>query len=201
MRMTRTNRLGLSVVLVIGSVATASGRAQDKPQAEAGFPVPKPTAHHKLLRKSVGTWDASIKSWEDPTKEPSVSKGVETNRMLGGGLWLIQNFQGSFGDMTFQGHGQSGYDTTKKKYVSTWIDSMSTGIMLLEGTHDEATGTSTYYGESTDPMTGKAMKLKNVEVHKGDTRVFTMSMQAPGGEYVKMMEITYTRRPAREARK
>lgn len=200
MRMTGTNRLGLAVVLAVGSMA-ASGRAQDKPAGgEAGFPVPKPTAQHKLLEKSVGVWDAGIKSWEDPTKEPSVSKGVENNRMMPGGLWLIQNFEGSFAGMTFHGHGQAGYDTTKKKYVSTWIDSMSTGIMLLEGTHDEATGTSTYYGESTDPMTGKAMKLKNVEVHKGDTRVFTMSMQVPGGEYVKMMEITYTRRPARDAK-
>ena len=50
-----------------------------------------------------------------------------------GGLWVLSKFEGDFGGMKFEGRGQFGYDPIKKKYVGTWIDSMSPTLSVLEG--------------------------------------------------------------------
>ena len=84
--------------------------------------MPKPTPEHERLARDVGTWDATIKSWmQGPGSEPSVPKGVEVAKMMPGGLWVLSEFHGKFGDAAFHGQGQTGYDPVKKKYIGTWV--------------------------------------------------------------------------------
>jgi Protein of unknown function (DUF1579) len=160
-------------------------------------PLPKPTAEHERLAKNVGTWDGTIKSWNrGPDSEPTVSQGVEVVKLMPGGLWTQSEFDGKFGDHEFHGCGQSGYDTRKGKYVETWVDSMSTEIMMMEGDYDPASRTLTMYSKGTGPS-GKAHDAKMTTRHEGDDiRVFTVSMKSDEtkGEYVKLLEITYKRR-------
>jgi hypothetical protein len=182
----------VGLMVCLGWVGSASwARGQDGP------PVPKPTAEHERLAKDVGTWDATIKSWErGPDSEPTVSQGVEVVKLMPGGLWAQSEFDGKFGDREFHGCGQSGYDTKKGKYVGTWVDTMSTEIMMMEGDYDPASRTVTMYAKGTDHA-GKPYDAKMASKYDGDdTRVFTMSMKSDEtkGEYVKMMEITYKRR-------
>jgi hypothetical protein len=166
-------------------------RGQDAP------PVPKPTPEHERLAKNVGTWDATIKNWmRGPDSEPAVSQGVEVVKLMPGGLWEQSEFKGKFGDQEFHGCGQTGYDTKKGKYVGTWVDTMSTEIMIMEGDYDAATRTVTMTSKGTDPS-GKPYDAKMTSKYEtDDTRVFTMSMKSDEtkGEYVKVMEITYKRR-------
>lgn len=172
-------------------VVTISARGQEGP------PVPKPTAEHKALAKDVGTWDATIKSWmRGPDSEPAVSPGVEVVKLMPGGLWLQTEFDGKFGDQEFHGCGQTGYNAKKGKFVGTWVDSMSTEIMMMEGEYDPATRTVTFYSKGTEPN-GKPYESKMTSKHEDDdTRVFTMLMKSEDtkGEYMKVMEITYKRR-------
>jgi hypothetical protein len=160
-------------------------------------PPPKPSAEHERLAKEVGTWDATVKSWSrGPESEPTVSQGVEVVKLIPGGLWTRSEFDGKLGDQEFHGCGQSGYDTKKKKYVGTWVDNLSTEIMLMEGVYDPANHTLTTYSKGTDPS-GKAYEVQMIsKQEEDDTRVFTMSIKSDEtkGEYVKMMEITYKRR-------
>jgi Protein of unknown function (DUF1579) len=87
----------------------------------------KPLPEHKILASDEGTWDATIRMYAGgPDAEPSVSKGSEVNEVLPGGLWVLSKFEGEFGGMKFHGRGQFGFDPVKKKYVGTWLDSMST---------------------------------------------------------------------------
>jgi hypothetical protein len=162
-----------------------------------GPPVPKPTPEHERLKKEVGTWDATIKSWmRGPDSEPSVSQGVEEVKLMPGGLWIQSEFHGKFGDADFCGAGQSGYDPKKGKYVGTWVDSMDTSIMIMEGEYDSASHTLTMYSKGTDPS-GKAYDAKMTSKFEGDdNRVFTMHMKndETKGEYMKVMEISYKRR-------
>ncbi len=190
--MSAMNRSIVGVAVCLGWLGAANmARGQDGP------PLPKPTAEHERLAKDVGTWDATVKSWmRGPDSEPTVSQGVEVVKLMPGGLWSHSEFDGKFGDQEFHGFGQTGYDTKKKKYVGTWVDSMSTEIMMMEGDYDEASHTVTFYAKGTDPS-GKAYESKMASKHEEDgTRVFTMSMKSEEtkGEYVKMMEITYKRR-------
>jgi hypothetical protein len=182
----------VGLVVILGCVGTASlALGQDQP------PVPKPTAEHKLLAKDVGTWDATVKSWmRGPESEATVSKGVEVVKLMPGGLWAQSEFDGKFGDQEFHGCGQTGYSTKKGKYVGTWVDTMSTEIMNMEGDYDSASHTMTMTAKGTDEA-GKPYEAKMASKHEDDdTRVFTMSMKSDEtkGEFVRMMEITYKRR-------
>ncbi len=171
-------------------LAAASGVARSQE-------APKPGKEHKVLESELGTWDAVIKTWSDPKGEPAESKGVETNTMMPGGLWLLSEFKGEFFGSEFHGRGQYGYDTNKKKYVGTWIDSMTSSLMVSEGTYDEKTHAMTMTGDMFDPAAGKEMKTKSVTVIKPDgTRTMTMYVMAEGTgpEGFKMMEISYKKR-------
>jgi hypothetical protein len=132
-----------------------------------------------------------------PDSEPTVSQGVEVVKLMPGGLWLKSEFDGKFGDQEFHGCGQSGYDTRKGKYVGTWVDTLTTEIMMMEGDYDAASRTLTMYAKGTEPS-GKTYDSKMTSKYDPDenTRVFTMSMKSDEtkGEYVRVMEITYKRR-------
>jgi hypothetical protein len=185
--MIATIRSFLGLVVCVGLAGTPSlARGQE------GMPVPKPTAEHERLAK-----DATIKSWgHGPDSEPTVSKGVEVVKLLPGGLWIHSEFEGKFGDQEFRGWGQTGYDTKKGKYVGTWVDSMTTELMTMEGDYDATSRTLTMYGKGTEPS-GKPYDAKMTSKHEGeDSHVFTMLVKSDEtkGDYVKVMEISYKRR-------
>jgi Protein of unknown function (DUF1579) len=189
MNPTRTLKSLCAIAASFGIASLAM--AQENPM------VPKPTAEHKVLAADEGTWDATVKSFfAGPQEEPMVSKGTETNRLLTGGLWIVSKFEGDIGGMKFEGSGQFGYDPIKKKYVGTWIDSMSPNLSLLEGSYDSKTKTMTYVGDGVDPTGKMKFSQRMVTTYKAEgTRAFTlyMTVAKEAGE-VKVMEITYTKR-------
>ena len=156
------------------------------------MPTVKPGPEHALLKKDVGTWDATVEMMA-PGEAPSTSKGVETNRMIGD-LWLVSDFKSSFMGQPFEGHGTAGWDPAKKKYVGTWIDTMSTSVGTSEATYDAATKTVTGTMNGVDPA-GKPSTMKTTTAYPDDnTRVFTMYMSGADGKEVPTMRITYKRR-------
>lgn len=169
--------------------------AQDKPAgAPAGMPpMPKAGPEVELLKGDVGTWDATVESFMPGVAQPMVSKGTETNTLVGG-LWMVTDFKSDMMGQPFAGHGVTGWDSNKKKYVGTWVDSMSSGLGLSESTYDAATKTMTGTFEGPDPD-GQVMKMKASTVWKdANTRVFTMSGAGPDGKDATFMRITYTRK-------
>src|SRR3546814_8456449 len=56
----------------------------------------------------------------------------------------------------FNGIGFMGYDNVRGKYVASWVDDMSTGLMTSEGDYDPATKTYTFVAEMADPMNAGA---------------------------------------------
>ena len=180
-----------TVAFLAVSYLAASARAQESP------PAPKPLPEHKILAADAGTWDATVKTYlGGPGSEPNVSKGVMVNEVLAGGLWVVSRFDGIFGTVKFEGRGQYGFDPVKKKYVGTWIDSVSTILSVLEGEYDARTKTMSYVGDGYDPDRKAKFTQKLVTIMKDDgTRVFTLYMKYEGEKAeTKFMEITYTRR-------
>jgi hypothetical protein len=173
------------VLAAVLSAAAAVAWAQAPP------PLPKPGPEHDLLKKDVGNWDATVEMMMPPGPP---SKGTETNVLGPGGLWLISDFKSEMMGAPFQGHGVMGWDPAKKKYVGTWVDSMSTGISVTESTYDPAAKTATGMIEGPGPD-GKPMQMKAVTQYQDDdTRVFTMYMKGPDGKEAPSMRITYKRR-------
>ena len=130
--------------------------------------APKPGPEHAVLKELVGDWDATMKMG------PQESKGTMTYKMMSGDMWVVYDFKGEFMGAPFVGHGFMGYDVSKKKYVSVWIDSMGTPPMISEGTYDAAKKTMTEVGEAMGPD-GKMSKMKMVtEMKSKDEMLFTM---------------------------
>jgi hypothetical protein len=148
----------------------------------------KPGPEHALLKAVEGEWNAEVAFGQDK------SKATATYKMTCGGLWLVSDFQGEFGGMTFQGHGIDGFDPEKKKFVSVWVDSWTTTPMSFEGTLDEKTKTitSTAMGKGPD---GQPAKYKSVTEHTDkDHHTFKMYLVGPDGADNLMMTIEYTRK-------
>lgn len=170
--------------------------AEEKAMMEKWHAFMTPGEPHKVLAAKVGTWTAKVSMWQAPGAPPSTSEGMSTMEMILDGRYLKDTFTGSYNGMPFQGSGLTAYDNIKKKYVSTWIDNMGTGIMVSEGTYDPATKTLNSTGESPDLMTWKYNPAKGVERYLGPDH-WAMEMHSPtpdGKGWFKMMEIDYTRK-------
>jgi len=160
------------------------------PALAQGPPMPQPGPEHELLKKDVGVWDATVEMFMDPGAPPAVSKGTDTVTMLGG-FWQLSEFKSEMMGQPFEGRGTMGYDPAKKKYVGTWVDTMTPGYYTVEGSYDAATKTLTATMEGPDPSGHAAKTKETTEWKDPDTRVFTM--YAPDGKAVGM-RITYKRR-------
>jgi hypothetical protein len=168
---------------------------QMKAMMEAMERFGTPGPEHQVLLQGVGTWDVESKMWMDPAAPPFVSKGVSTLRAILGGRYVQYDYEGDAMGMPFTGFGVSGYDRYNKKYVSLWLDSMSTGFALTEGACDAAGKVCTETGVWDDYTTGKKVKVKNVSTHlDNDHFTLQMFMVQPDGSEVKTMELAYTRR-------
>jgi hypothetical protein len=184
MRVART----IIVALAASVLMPAAMLAQEMP------PAPKPGPEHELLKSDAGTWDAVVEMMAAPGTPPMKSTGVETNVVGCGGLCLITDFKSDMMGQPFQGHGLTTYDIVKKKYVGSWIDSMSAGMSISESSYDAAAKKSTGWMEGPD-MTGKVSRMKStVEYPDPDHRVFTMYSTGPDGKEAPGLRITYARR-------
>jgi hypothetical protein len=150
---------------------------------------------HKKLDVFAGTWDTKITMWMMPGSDPMTSAGTSTNAWVMGGRYLEQRFKGDFGGMPFEGLGYNGYDNVKKQYWGSWMDNMSTAIMMSTGSLAADGKTWTFDATMPDPMTGKDQLMKEkLTVVDADHHVMEMWMPAPDGKLFKSMEIAYSRK-------
>ncbi|HEV8611341.1 MAG TPA: DUF1579 domain-containing protein [Thermoanaerobaculia bacterium] len=174
--------------------APAAGKMDEKAMMEMMAKYSTPGPEHKKLEAMVGTWDTTAKMWMDPSAPPQESKGVAENKMVLGGRFLEQSFEGTMMNQPFTGKGYTGYDLYKKQYVSTWMDSMGTMIMSATGNTDPS-GKLTMTGSMDDYMTGKKMDFKEtMTMVDNDHQMFEMWMTGPDGKMFKTLEIHYMRK-------
>ena len=153
-----------------------------------------PGEAHKAMGNLVGTWDAKVVSYMDPAK-PTEEKATAVYKMIMDGRYLVEEVESQFMGEPFKGMGIYGYDNGSKQYVSTWVDSMGTGIMTGTGTSADGGKTINWTSTGFDPMVGKVQTYRSV-MHKmsDDQYHFEMFGNGPDGKEMKMMEIHYNRR-------
>jgi hypothetical protein len=167
---------------------------QQKAEMEAYQKAGTPGPPHQAMAATVGSYDAKVKSWHEAGQPPMESTGTATRSMALDGRVLVEDFKGSMMGMPFNGHGMQGYDNVTGKYWSTWNDSMSTGVMMSEGTCD-AKDTCTFKGSWNDPIKkGKVDARMTSRWTSPTTQVFEMFGPGRDGKEMKMMEITYTKK-------
>jgi hypothetical protein len=147
--------------------------------------MPKPGPEHLVLKALEGTWETSMKAGG------MVSKGTATYKMELGGMWLAGSLKSDLFGQKFQGKSLESYHPAKKKYVSVWVDSMSTAPVIMEGTYDKEKKTMTMSGEGPG-MDGKATKYRSVsKMPDADTIEMTMWI---GDGKDSMFTVTYKRK-------
>lgn len=153
-----------------------------------------PGEPHKLFASLAGSWKTETKEWMEPGKPPVESTGIAEMEMLLGGRFLQQKFSGSMMGKPYSGIGISAYDNILERYVSTWMDTMSTGIFMMEGTASADGRTITLKGQHAEPGGGYMTHRAIWKIVDNNTQTFVMYGAHHGGEEMKMMEITYTRK-------
>jgi len=147
-----------------------------------------------VLASMAGSWNTQIRPWMEPNKPPMESTDTCEQRMLLGGRFLQQEYSGDMMGSTFTGIGVTGDDNHTKKYVSTWIDSMSTGIYFFEGTAGPDGKTITQESRYDDPVKGPMKSRSMTQIVDDKTYVFEVYGTNKRGKEEKMMEITHTRK-------
>lgn len=185
---------------------SAVASAKEEPAAQPSAPLDPaaaqaawmklaaPGAAHEVLKPLVGKWSAVTTSWEAPGAPAQSSKSSSVAAWVLGDRFVYEAVKGTFGGMTFEGIGYTGYDNQKQKYVSVWMDVFGTMIMTLTGDYDATTKTLTMIGQF-DGQDGKPQTMKSVtrflDARQHVAEMYTLD--PTGGEF-KMMEIAYKRR-------
>jgi len=156
-----------------------------------------PGEMHKMLAKSDGNWSGENTMWMENGGKPMISQSEVTNKMVFDGRYQVSNHKGNFMGMPFEGMSILAYDNSKKKFVSTWIDNMGTGIMNMEGDWNPSTKSIEFKGKMTDPSRpGKDCEVREVFTFVDDNTQ-KMEMYGPDsktGKEFKTMEIKFTKK-------
>lgn len=175
-----------AVLMMIAAVFSAETLAQQKD--EGGKPGPE----HKRLEGLVGTFNAKVRVYLEPGKPPVESTGTMVRTMMFGGRYLREDFQGDIGGQKFQGMGLVGYDFILRKYMSVWLDSESTDMMISQGTYNPATKTFTYESDQVDLKARDVLRM--VSDDEQYFEMFRTPAQPKGAKEFKVLDIRYTRR-------
>lgn len=149
---------------------------------------------HKILAQMSGKWKTTSKYWHSANATPEETKGTDNSKVIFGGRFIQSEFKGKAMGQNFEGMGLNGFDNVSQTFESTWIDNMSTSIMKMTGTYDEATKTINQKGQFMDPVT------KQMKTSRGETKfvgknefMYTMYSTGDDGKEFKCMEISYKR--------
>lgn len=198
---------------VIGSLAIAEApKDSPKPAGSAEAKLPPgwteadmqacmmagtPGKMHEHLAKGVGEWHGKSTMWMAPGAEPGTSECKAAVRSIMDGRFTQVEHTGEVPGMgPYNGLGVNGFDNVSKKFVSTWIDNMGTGIMQGEGELSPDGKTITWKFTYNCPVTNKPAVMRQIEEITGpDTKTIEMFAAEPkSGEEYKMMTIELSKK-------
>lgn len=168
----------------------------DPAHMQACMEAMMPGKNHEWLQKMVGTWKGKSQMWMSPEiKEATTSECSEIITSLYDGKFIEATMSGDMGGMPFKGRGTTGFDNVSKKFVSTWIDNCSTGIMNGTGDLSADGKVMTWSYTANCPIAKKAITMKMTETYNSpDSMTFVMYMNDfKTGKEFKHMQIELTR--------
>ena len=187
-------------VISLASPLMAKDKKSEKPMDQQAMmelwkKMAMPGEPHKLFSTLAGSWTTTSKEWMEPGKPPTESTGTAEIKMLLDGRFLYQEYNSQMMGQPFSGIGIDAYDNMTKKYVTAWLDSMGTGIFIMEGTASADGKTITLKGSHPEPGGGKMTHRAVWKIVDNNNQTFDMYGAHHGGKETKMMEIVYTRKP------
>jgi len=192
-------RIAAATAVVLGLAVTAFAQvsntvAGNETIVKAMDNAMDPGEGQKGLEFLVGTFDVKIRNWIDPSKPPIESTATSVATWVLGGRYVQQMLSGYVMGEPWSGIGYAGYDNVAKRYVSTYMDSGSTGMEWFTGAMapdgKSAKMTATVY----DAMTLKPTKVEmRLGIAAGD-HITELWQADPSGKMIKIMELQYSRK-------
>ena len=137
MRFTFVPLTCLALALIASPVLAKEKKHEKQMDPQAMMEVWKklgtPGEPHKLFATLAGSWTTTTKEWMEPGTSPTESTGTAEMKMLLDGRFLYQEYNAQMMGQPFSGVGIDAYDNMTKKDVTAWIDTMGTGIFMMEG--------------------------------------------------------------------
>ena len=199
-RLARTSLAAIVAVLLATLAGAQQQKApemtpEQKAEMDAYMKAGTPGAPHQALASTVGTYDLKIKHWQQPNAPAMEETGTATRAMALDGRVLVEQFKSSMMGMPYTGHGMTGFDNVTGKYWSTWSDSMSTGLMVSEGSCDDQGKACTFVGTWNDAIKKAPVKAR-MTIRRTSPTAEVFELYGPGKDdkEFKMMEITYTKK-------
>ena len=160
-----------------------------------------PGPMHQMMAQWDGTWVGDVTMWMPGAPEQK-STSLTENKMIMNGLYQETTHTGNMMGMPFNGKSLMGFDNHKKEFVSTWIDNMGSGIMVMNGTWDSASKTITFKGNYIDPGTKQNCDMRETfQIVDDSTQVLQMFGPDPKtGQEMKTMEIRFKRKNKKSLR-
>lgn len=155
-----------------------------------------PGQEHAQLAKDVGEWHAKTTMWMALNTDPMESEGSMTvTPILDGRFMKIEMIGEMPGMGPYNGGGVCGFDNVTKKYVATWMDNWSTGIMVGEGERSPDGKKMSWTYTASCPIAGKQVTVRQVETVTGpNSKTWEMFGPDPKtGEEFQSMRIELTR--------
>jgi hypothetical protein len=204
--------VAVSLVTFGGSIAVADPAGDPKPAGQAEMKLPPgwnmedmqacivagtPGKMHELMAKDAGVWEGENTMWMAPGAEPVKSKSKTTITPIMDGRYIKMEMNGEMPGMgPYSGLGFCGFDNVSQKFVATWFDNRSTGIMTGTGELSADGKTMTWTYNFNCPLTKQPVTMREIDKTTGPNTK-TMEMYSPdpktGKEY-KMMSIELTKK-------
>lgn len=171
---------GLGAVTVLVAAVRPLVQDMEKPQ---------PTEQHKHMLMSVGEWEGTLTMFM-PGMPAEPVPAHETVTPVGE-FWIQSRFTCDFMGEPYLGTGTHGYDPMKKKFISTWADSMSSYMSIMEGDIDPKTKARVMHWNAPG-MTGAMEKQRSETVETANS--YTMTFFHGEGAGTKSMVIEMKRK-------
>jgi uncharacterized protein YdeI (BOF family) len=195
-RLRRAMPVIAAALLLFATPAFAQAHSDQKQEATpAGKASPsKPGAEQAYLAKRAGEYTRSVKFVGQPDADATASTGTAKISVILDGRFVQEENNDTVFGRPVSGMRLYGYNNITKQYEAIWTYTMSTAILMLTGTSNDAGKTIDYAGTSEASDGSKIQLHARVRQVSDDQFVVTLSSAGPDGKEAAFQETTYTRK-------
>ena len=157
----------------------------------------EPGEYHEHLEDHVGTWDLTVRIWQEVEGEPVESAATAEAQMILGGRFLETVYRGEILGTSFEALSIEGYDNQARQFVRSWWDNTGTGTFIFRGQCEEECRVRTLTADFSDSTTSQRLRNKGVttfELDDEDSYTYESFIVMPDGSEFKNMEFVARRR-------
>lgn len=127
-------RIGLAIAS-LGLLFVASAISQDTDRQQSNTKVASPMPEKVLLKKLLGKWEGSCRTWFEPNKLADESKVSGEFENVLDGRFVRHTYQSMIQGKPRRGEELIAFNAVAKKFESTWVDDfhMNYAIMFSQG--------------------------------------------------------------------